>query len=160
MTSNLRPLLRAFYPFIIAIVVLLAVPRNAHAQHLYVTHRPRNGSGVVSEYNATTGDAINGSFIVGLSNFGNYGLAVDENTLFVSDHSGFVGKYNATTGAAISPSFITGLDFPSGLAVLDDHLFVGTERSGLGVYNATTGAAIKAHFITGPTNLGAIAVKR
>ena len=33
-TSNLRPLLRDFYPFLIAIAVLWAVPRNAHAQLL------------------------------------------------------------------------------------------------------------------------------
>ena len=35
MTSNLRPLLHAFYPFLIGIVVLWAMPRNARAQVLY-----------------------------------------------------------------------------------------------------------------------------
>jgi hypothetical protein len=33
-TSNLRPLLRNFYPFLIAIAALWAIPRNAHAQLL------------------------------------------------------------------------------------------------------------------------------
>ena len=36
-TSNWRPLLRALYAFVIAIIVLWAMPRNARAQ-LYVTH--------------------------------------------------------------------------------------------------------------------------
>jgi len=69
-TSNFRPLLRAFYPFVIAIAVLWAMPRNAHAQ-LYVTQR---GAGIVGEYDATTGFAINANFITGLN--GPIGLAV------------------------------------------------------------------------------------
>ena len=53
-TSNWSPLLRAFCPFLIAIAVLLAMPRNARAQ-LYVTNDSVNSPGFVSEYDANTG---------------------------------------------------------------------------------------------------------
>jgi hypothetical protein len=65
-TLNWRPLLRAFYPFVIAIAVLWAMPRNAHAQ-LYLTEFPGGAEiGVVGKYNAKTGAAISASFITGL----------------------------------------------------------------------------------------------
>ena len=58
----------AFYAFLIAIAVLWAVLRNARAQ-LYVSSRPEGGLfGVVSEYNATTGEVIKANFITGLGN--------------------------------------------------------------------------------------------
>jgi hypothetical protein len=63
LTSNWRPLLRAFYPFLIAIAALWAMPRTARAQ-LYVTQGGTGG--IVSKYNATTGAAINANFITGL----------------------------------------------------------------------------------------------
>jgi hypothetical protein len=46
LTSNWRPLLRAFYPFLIAIAALWAMPKNARAQ-LYVTEVPGDNGGVV-----------------------------------------------------------------------------------------------------------------
>jgi hypothetical protein len=69
-TSNWRPLLRAFYPFLIAIAGLCALPKNSHAQ-LYVAQASAN---IVSEYDAKTGAPINANFITGL-NFPD-GLAV------------------------------------------------------------------------------------
>src|ERR1700739_4797301 len=148
--SNWRPLLRAFYPFLIAIAALWAMPKNAHAQ-LYVTEVPGDNGGVVDKYDAKTGAAISPSFITGLND--PQWLAVKGNTLFVSNtFSDFptVGKYDATTGAAINASFITGLNIPVGLAVLGNTLFVVNERNGtVGKYDATTGAAINASFITG-----------
>ena len=111
-TSNWRPLLRAFYPFLIAAAALSAMPRNARAQ-LYVTQRSPDG--IVSKYNATTGTLIKAHFITGLNQ--PQGLAVLGNTLFVANFgSGTVGKYDATTGAAINANFITGLNVPVGLA--------------------------------------------
>jgi hypothetical protein len=71
-TSNLRPLLRALYPFVIAIAVLWTMPRNAHAQ-LYVAEIP-GLIGFVGEYDATTGAAISPSFITGLNR--PFGIAV------------------------------------------------------------------------------------
>ncbi len=79
LTSNRRPLLRAFFPFVIVTAVLWAMPRNAHAQ-LYVTQQ---GAGIVSEYNATTGGAINANFITGLNSLGF--LALKGDTLFVDE---------------------------------------------------------------------------
>jgi glucose/arabinose dehydrogenase len=157
-TSNLRPLLRAFQAFLIAIAVLLAMPRDARAQ-LYFTSRPVGSAiGVVSEYDATTGAVINASLITGLSNPG--GLAVKGNTLFVANSDGgTVGKYDATTGGAINPGFITGLETPSGIALRGNTLFVANFHGTVGEYNASTGEVINANFITGLTNLGGIAVK-
>ena len=105
--SSWRPLLRTLYTFVIAIAALWAVPRSAHAQ-LYVGNGPGLfGSGVVSKYSAKTGHVINDNFITGLSN-PPLALAVDDNTLFVSDHDS-IGKYDATTGAVIKKDFFTGL---------------------------------------------------
>src|ERR1700751_1963305 len=69
LTSNWRRSFPASYLLIIAIAVLWAVPKDACAQ-LYVFNRPegRFGGEVVSEYNATTGAAINANFITGLTN--------------------------------------------------------------------------------------------
>jgi hypothetical protein len=109
-TSTLRLPSRALYAFLIAIAVIWAMPRKAHAQ-LYVTKRPGGGNGVVSEYNATTGAAINVSFITGLTNEMDFGLAVSGNTLLLADiNSGTVAEYDAMTGAAINASFIRGLN--------------------------------------------------
>ena len=107
--------MRAFYPFLIAIAALWAMPKNAHAQ-LYVTEVPGDNGGVVDKYDAKTGAAISPSFITGMGF--PLGLAVLGNKLFVVDFaSGTVGKYDATTGEAINANFITGLQFPTGLAV-------------------------------------------
>ena len=152
--SNSRPLLRALYVFVIAIGVLWALPRNAHAQ-LYVT---QFYTGVVSEYSASTGEMINAQVITGLN--GPYGLLVRGNTLFVADSfGGAVRKYNANTGFPINANFITGLHKPAGLAVIrtflppvlgGNFLFVANETNGtVGKYDANNGAVINASFITG-----------
>ena len=151
--------MRAFYAFLIAIAVLWAVLRNARAQ-LYVSSRPEGGLlGVVSEYNATTGEVINANMITGLS-FPR-ALAVSGNKLFVANTvSGTVGEYNATTGEVINANFITGLGGPAALALLGNTLFVANTLSGtVGEYDATTGEVIKANFITGLSNPEGIAVK-
>ena len=141
--------MRAFCPFLIAIAVFLAMPRNAQAQ-LYVTQAYDR----ISEYDTKTGEVINPSFVTGLNE--PFALALVGNTLFVTNLAfgrrgeGTVGKYDATTGAAINPSFITGLTWPDGLAVLGDTLFVSNIRNGtVGKYDASTGAAINTSFITG-----------
>ena len=115
-TSNWRPLLRAFYPFLIAAAALWAMPRTARAQ-LYVTEVPPGVVlGFVGKYDATTGAAISPSFITGLNQ--PFGLAVKSNTLFVANQSnGTIGEYDAKTGAAVNANFITGLSLPVGLAV-------------------------------------------
>ena len=111
-TSNRRPPLRAFYPFVIAIAVPWAMSTNAQAQ-LYLT---QEDAGVVSKYDAKTGAVINANFITGLSFPA--GLALRGNTLFVVNNlNGTVGEYDATTGATINANFVTGLSTPFGLAI-------------------------------------------
>jgi DNA-binding beta-propeller fold protein YncE len=151
LTSNWRPLLRAFYPFLIAIAALWAMPRTARAQ-LYVTQGSTGG--IVSKYNATTGALIKAHFITRLN--GPTGLAVSGTDLFVAIETGNkVGKYNATTGAAINANFITGLHAPFFGLVLNTsgrRLFVTNTTiltNTVGAYNATTGAPINASLITG-----------
>ena len=107
-----RPCLRAFGSFVIAGVALLAMPGKSGAQQLYVTNMP-GGAGVVSEYNAETGEMIKAKFITGLTL--PFGLVVKDNWLFVVDETGFVGKYNASTGKAINAGLISGLNAPAGV---------------------------------------------
>jgi glucose/arabinose dehydrogenase len=162
-TSTYRRLLPASCAFLIAIAALWVVPRNAWAQ-LYVTHpvSPPGFLGVVSEYDAKTGAAINAKLIGGLS-FPD-ALALKDNTLFVANGGGnTVGEYDATTGAPINASFITGLKQPAGLALLGNTLFVANSRAGtVGKYDAATtmGVAINASFITGLNGPAGLAVKR
>jgi WD40 repeat protein len=140
---------------------LWPMPRNAHAQ-LYVIRDSKTG--IVSEYDAKTGEVINANFITGLSR--PVALAVNGNTFFVTnENGGTVGKYDANTGGAINPGFITGLSGPEGLALSGNSLFVtnlngGAVGSGtVGNYDANTGTAINASFITGLNNPVGLAVK-
>ena len=158
---NWRPLLRTSYQFLIASAVLWAMSRNAGAQ-LYVTWMPFEDSykGVVSEYDATTGDGINLGFITAGLDFP-VALAVSDTAFFVANQLvGTVSKYNAT-GEVTNAEFITGLGEPIALAVSGNTLFVAnTNTPGtVGKYDATTGAVIKADFITGLNLPGGIAVK-
>jgi hypothetical protein len=143
-TSHLQSLSRAFYASLIAIAALSGMARTARAQ-LYVSQL---GILTVSEYDTTTGAAIDANLITRLGTPS--GLAVQGNTLFVANESGAVGKYNATTGAPIDPSFITRTQFfPQGLAIQGNTLFVANfGLSTVGKYAATTGEAINVNFIT------------
>ena len=145
-TSNWRPLRRALCTLLLGITALWAMPGSARAQVLYVS---QVNAGIVGEYDATTGAAINANFITGL--ISPAGLALSGNNLFVSNFgSTTVGEYNATTGAAINANFITGLNGPAGLALSGNDLFVANQSgTTVGEYDATTGAAINANFITG-----------
>ena len=144
-TSNWRPLLRAFYPFLIAFAVLWAVPRNAQAQ-LYISQMPLypdSVTGIVSEYDPNTGALIKDNFIVGLQQ--PVALAVSgDNDLFVSTAaSNSVSKFDAISGAEINRGFIL-VSSPGGLAVDFDLLYVVSHAGvpGKGVvsrYHITTG---------------------
>jgi hypothetical protein len=96
-------------------------------------------SGTIGVYNATTGAAINASFVTGLSEPG--ALAVSGNALFVANFkTQTVGKYDATTGAAINASFLTGLNSPIALAVSGNNLLVANSENGTaGEYDASKG---------------------
>src|ERR1700741_1476968 len=108
-SSNWGPPLRTLYAFLIVIVVLCAMPRNAQAQ-LYILQNNPSQVGIVSEY-STKGALINANFITGLSD--PVQIAVSDNALFVTNNEGgTVGKYDATTGGAINAGFITGLYVP------------------------------------------------
>lgn len=72
-------------------------------------------NGVIGKYDATTGAAVNVSFLT-LPGAG--GLAFDQGTLYVAQYGpGKIGSYDAATGAAINASLVTGLTGPVGLAI-------------------------------------------
>ena len=72
-------------------------------------------SGAVGEYDATTGEAINSSFI---SLNSPSGLALLGNDLYVTSlNDGTVGEYDATTGDPINASLITGLQGPEQIII-------------------------------------------
>jgi hypothetical protein len=114
--------------------------------------------GSIGTYDATSGAAINPSFITEFASTPT-SIVLRGNTLYVADNSlGAVRTYDATTGAVVNPSFITGgaLSFiPYRLEISGNTLFVsailGTDPANytVGTYNATTGAALNASFITG-----------
>jgi outer membrane protein assembly factor BamB len=128
---------------------------TAQAQVLLVAN---NGVGTVGAFNATTGGAINTSFITGLSN--PQGLLLDgAGNLFVSSYTGNrVGKYNASTGAVIDANFLTGFGAatPAQMVLIGNRLLVTNDGSGnsgrVSKFNATTGALVNAFFITGINN--------
>lgn len=134
---------RAFKLFIAAAVFWTA-SKSAYAQ-MYISDF---SDGRVSEYNPTTGLAIDANFMTGLQ--GPSGLALAGNRLFVaSAGSGNVGEYDATTGAAINPDFITNVPYANRLLVSGNDLFLESDLPGAdGIrevvkYDATTGAVIK-----------------
>jgi WD40 repeat protein len=138
-TFNARPLSRLLFAVLTTCAAFLALPERAHAQ-LYVGDQ---ATGIISEYNATTGEVINANFIAGLSS--PYALALSGDYLFVANSTGSVGLYDAKTGAAINPSYITGTNFsPTGLALSGQDLFVANPAANeVWEYNAR-GAEIHA----------------
>lgn len=139
-----------FVGLLIALTIASVAPPAQARQVLLVATGPNSaGQYSVGQYDATTGGAINASFINGLIN--PLEFAVDGNNhLFVTNFNTTVGEYDATTGAAINANLITGLLTSFGLAVSGDHLFVTNFfESTVREYNATTGAAINPGFITG-----------
>ena len=142
--STPRPLRRSLCALLLSIMALWAMPRTASAQ-LYVA---QDGKGSVSEYDPTSGAAINGNLITGLAGPG--GLALSGNTLFVANAGGdMVGKYtvNATMVTEANPTFInSGLTTPIAVAVSGSHLFVVNENGNqtISEYDANTGMLQKA----------------
>ena len=107
-------------------------------------------AGRVGTYNATTGAAINASFISGAGVGNPDSFALLGNLLYVASINGTVGVYNAITGAAINANLIAGLTNPQGLALLGNNLFVTDSfTNSVGKYDAITGLPINASFISG-----------
>jgi hypothetical protein len=90
-------------------------------------------NGVVGEYNATTGVAINASLLT-LTNGANSlpgGMAVSGNMLYVvNGGTDTVAEYNATTGATINASLVQNLVSPFDLALSGSDLYVSEQFTG------------------------------
>ena len=124
---------------VLSILVAVGLIGSLKAQILYTL----NANGLVGEYNATTGAAIN-SFPTFRSD--TYSIAVSGNNLYVGNYYYGVGLYDATTGAAINSSLIS--SYCNSIAVSGNNLYVGN-YNGVGLYDATTGAAINSSLISG-----------
>lgn len=115
----------------LAMTALCGLTQSASAQVLYLG-RPgseNEGTGTVSEYNATTGAPINASLITGFF-LAPAAFAVSGSILYVTGLDLPIGEYNATTGAAINAKFITiGLNQPESLALSGNNLFVANFAS-------------------------------
>ena len=100
--SNVRTRSYGLALILIAVTAVWAIPRNACAQLYIAQQGAGERSGVVREYDASTGAVINAKFITGLQQ--PVALALSDDDLFVANMGGSVGKYNAATGVAISPA--------------------------------------------------------
>ena len=155
-----------FLTFAASLAVVWVVPVTSKAQIIYTSNVVgyNTNASIVSEYDATTGATINGSFITG-SFYTRYwpyspSLALSGNNLYVAA-SGVVGEYNATTGAAINATLITGLSLPqpdpspggSSIAISGNDLYV-SNGGVVAEYNATTGTVINAGLVTNLAPLG------
>ena len=117
----------------------------------------RPGLGAIQEYNISTGEPIDASFVSGLDYPDS--IAVSGTSLFVADRNGTIGKYNANTGAAINASLVSGLSSPTGIAVSGSSLFVSSAVDNtISRYDANTGAPINKSFITGLNSPYSIAI--
>jgi DNA-binding beta-propeller fold protein YncE len=115
-------------------------------------------SGIVGEYNASTGAVINANLVSGLfaggGDEGPTGIALDwSGHLYVADSaSSNVGLYNASTGSVIDGSLASGIFLPTGIGLDGSNLYVVSSSSNAGrisLFDASTGAKVNAKFITG-----------
>lgn len=125
--------------------LLLLVTLSAGAQTLYVADMANKR---IQTHDASSGAAINLSFITGLNN--PWGIAVAGDLLFVSDLDGTddVGAYDATTGVYLFD--LAGTAGSIDVAVSGNTVYVLVYSSGkVMTFDATTGAVISPSFITG-----------
>jgi hypothetical protein len=115
--------------------------------------------GIIGEYNATTGQAINSRLITGQPG-GDFALAISGNTLYVSNYTAdTIAEYNATSGQAINTSFITGVDRPMTIVISGSNLLVGNQDAGtVAEYSLSSGALENATFISGVSELSSMTI--
>jgi hypothetical protein len=123
----------------------------------------------ISEYDATSGALLNGSFI---AVNGPYAIAASGGNLFVAYNAGFtIGEYTAA-GASVNASLVTAypsdqLSIARGIAFSGNDMFVANAAFGgggpspnfVGEFDATTGATISSSLIpglSGPTGVAVV----
>jgi len=102
-------------------------------------------SGTVGEYNWTTGQAINSSFI-SLPFAGSFGITVSNNILYVTNNGTLYAFSISGTPTALWTDYIGA---SGGVAVSGSNVFAITNEDGIGEYNALTGAVESANLVTG-----------
>jgi hypothetical protein len=123
----------------------------AFGDNLFVTSASTHR---IDEYSATTGDLIQGGFIMGLKLKGPAELAVAGGNLFVVNStagkgSESIGQYDAATGATLNPSLVPKLHGRVDIAVFGTNLFVtNVPNHSIDEYDAVTGMLIKPGFVT------------
>lgn len=113
----------------------------------------------VEEYDATTGNLINGSLITGL--YDTFRFAVSGGYIYTGSYAnGSVSKFTLS-GAAVNSGLVTGLRDAgvADLAVLGNNLYIAdVQTDSVGLYDATTGAAINPSLVSGVSNPDGILV--
>lgn len=114
--------------------------------HLYTADRY---SGTVGDYNLTTGQPFNASYI-SLPFAGSYGVAVANSILYVTNNNTLYAF--DITGPPVALWTVSGLGTTAGVTVSGGHVFVingDINNNGIGEYNGLTGAVEAAHLVTG-----------
>jgi hypothetical protein len=147
MLGKLRPQLFVFLTFL-----LLVLPRTIRADLIYVTYFNSTSTGVIGEYDAGTGAAINPTLVTNLGRVVSAALDGSGN-LYVSNSQpgGPIGKYNASIGATINAALVTGISGNATGVTVDGsgHLYVASYYgNSIGEYDAVTGAMINPSFVT------------
>lgn len=132
-----------FMRILLTVVTFTCILPGTGSAQLYVgSDLP--GPMQVGTYDASTGAAMNSSFITSFGISGPSALLLSGNILYVASAAA-VTAYNATTAAVIT-SFGTGFPaFIGGLALSGNILYVTNEATGTNTvktYDATTGAAL------------------
>lgn len=107
------------------------------------------GNNSIGEYSATTGAAINNSFITALGH--PVDVVLEGGNLFVTNQYSYtVGEYSAATGALINASFITGASLCNGIVFsANGTSYVSEDGYGTVGEYAANGSAINTSFISG-----------
>ena len=95
-----------FVGLLIALTIASVAPPAQARQVLLVATGPNSaGQYSVGQYDATTGGAINASFINGLINPLEFAVDGNNHLFVVNNGNNTVGEYDATTGATINATF-------------------------------------------------------
>jgi len=98
--------------FTVLITAIVASSEAARAGELFVADE---NAETVGQFDATTGAAINSSFISGITNEPR-DLKLSGGDLYTTSNNGAVGQYNATTGQTINAAFQTEPHESNGIA--------------------------------------------
>jgi hypothetical protein len=116
---------------------------TASGGNLFVVNQGGRTGEYITEYNAATGQQVDGKLIQGLQ--GPIQIAVSGTDLFVTHLSaGTIDEYDVTSGLLLKSGFITGLQGPTDIATFNGELFVtDVPHHSIDVYDIATGEFVR-----------------